>query len=118
MNNIAKGKVQAKKFESVSILFTDFKGFTSYAENLAPEDLVHCVDYYFSKFDEIIEKHGVEKIALKAVNMANLMPSQFFESNGSKLPNLLKKLKTPITPTFLLLIFALELIQVRLLPVW
>jgi class 3 adenylate cyclase/Tfp pilus assembly protein PilF len=57
-----RGKVQAKKFESVSIMFTDFKGFTHYADNLAPEKLVEAVDYYFSKFDEIIDKYGLEKI--------------------------------------------------------
>ncbi len=56
------GKVQAKKFDSVSVLFTDFKGFTRYAENLAPEKLVESVDYYFSRFDEIMEKYHLEKI--------------------------------------------------------
>jgi len=56
------GKVVAKKFESVSVLFTDFKEFTQYAENLSPEKLVESVDFYFSKFDEIIEKYGLEKI--------------------------------------------------------
>ena len=57
-----KGKVQAKKFDSVTVLFTDFEGFTHYAENLSPEKLVESVDYYFSKFDEIIEKYDLEKI--------------------------------------------------------
>jgi adenylate cyclase len=56
------GKVEAKKFDSVTVLFSDFKGFTQYAENLAPEELVNTIDYYFSKFDEIVEKHGLEKI--------------------------------------------------------
>jgi adenylate cyclase len=56
------GKVQAKSFPSVTVLFTDFKSFTSYAERLTPEALVKTVDYYFSKFDEIIEQHGLEKI--------------------------------------------------------
>lgn len=56
------GKVKAKKFESITVLFTDFKGFTEYAEKLTPEALVESVDFYFSKFDEIIEKHGLEKI--------------------------------------------------------
>ncbi|PWK19900.1 adenylate/guanylate cyclase domain-containing protein [Xanthomarina spongicola] len=56
------GKVQAKKFESVTVLFTDFKDFTHYAENLSPEKLVESIDFYFSKFDAIIEKHGLEKI--------------------------------------------------------
>ena len=56
------GKVKAKKFKSVSVLFTDFVGFTHYAENLPPEDLVASVDFYFSKFDKIVEKYGLEKI--------------------------------------------------------
>jgi len=56
------GKVKAKKFISVSVLFTDFVGFTHFAENLPPEDLVASVDMYFSKFDKIVEKYGLEKI--------------------------------------------------------
>ena len=56
------GKVQAKKFESVTVLFTDFKSFTEYAKDLSPEKLVESVDYYFSKFDTIMEKYGLEKI--------------------------------------------------------
>ncbi|MCI2230519.1 tetratricopeptide repeat protein [Polaribacter sp. MSW13] len=56
------GSVRAKRFESVSVLFTDFKGFTQFSENLTPEELVKSIDFYFSKFDEIIEKHGLEKI--------------------------------------------------------
>tara|TARA_R110000850_G_scaffold150497_1_gene273303 strand:- start:222972 stop:224777 length:1806 start_codon:yes stop_codon:yes gene_type:complete len=56
------GKVKAKKHDFVTVLFTDFKGFTSYSENLSPETLVETVDFYFSKFDTIIEKHGLEKI--------------------------------------------------------
>jgi len=57
-----KGRVEAKKFDSVTVLFTDFKGFTQYAESLSPEELVKSVDYYFSRFDAVIEKHGMEKI--------------------------------------------------------
>ena len=57
-----KGSVKAKKFESVTVLFTDFIGFTSYAEKLPPEKLVKSIDFYFSKFDEIIHDHGLEKI--------------------------------------------------------
>lgn len=56
------GKVKAKKFDSVSVLFTDFEGFTRYSANLSPEELVKSVDFYYSKFDEIIEKYGLEKI--------------------------------------------------------
>ncbi|MCP9198814.1 adenylate/guanylate cyclase domain-containing protein [Gramella sp. GC03-9] len=56
------GKVKAKKFDSVSILFADFERFTFKAENLAPEKLIKTLDYYFSHFDGIMEKYGIEKI--------------------------------------------------------
>ncbi len=56
------GHVEAKKFESVTVLFTDFKDFTRSSADLTPESLVRSVDYYFSRFDEVMEKHGLEKI--------------------------------------------------------
>ncbi|MEN0003243.1 MAG: adenylate/guanylate cyclase domain-containing protein [Bacteroidota bacterium] len=56
------GAVTAKEFSQVSVLFTDFKNFTKQSENLAPDFLVKSIDYYFSKFDEIIEEYGLEKI--------------------------------------------------------
>lgn len=57
-----EGKVKAKKFDSATIMFTDFQGFTHLAENLDPEILVETVDYYYSQFDLMIEKYGLEKI--------------------------------------------------------
>lgn len=56
------GKVKAKKFDSITVMFTDFQAFTRYSQKLSPEVLVESVDYYFSKFDEIIDKYGLEKI--------------------------------------------------------
>lgn len=56
------GKVKATRFESVTVLFSDFIGFTRYSTRLAPEKLVESIDLYFSKFDEITEKFGLEKI--------------------------------------------------------
>jgi len=56
------GRVEAKKYDAVTVFFSDFKGFTKYAENLSPELLVETIDHYFSKFDMIIEKYGLEKI--------------------------------------------------------
>ncbi|NOQ91869.1 MAG: tetratricopeptide repeat protein [Flavobacteriaceae bacterium] len=56
------GKVQAKQFDSVSVMFTDFKEFTRFSHSLSPEELVKSVDFYFSKFDEIMKKYGLEKI--------------------------------------------------------
>lgn len=56
------GKVKAKQFDSVSVMFTDFRNFTQHSQKLTPKVLVDSVDFYFSKFDEIIEKYGLEKI--------------------------------------------------------
>ncbi len=56
------GKVKAKKFDSVSVMFTDFQAFTKYSQSLSPEVLVESVDYFFSKFDEIIDSYKLEKI--------------------------------------------------------
>ena len=57
-----KGKVAAKKFDSVSVLFADFEGFTKMSEDLDPSVIVTSIDYYFSKFDQIIGRYKVEKI--------------------------------------------------------
>ena len=56
------GKVQAKKFESATVLFTDFTGFTKIAEDAEPEKLVRSIDYYFKEFDKITTRYGLEKI--------------------------------------------------------
>jgi adenylate cyclase len=56
------GRVQAKRFEQATVMFTDFKGFTQYATHLPPEKLVESIDFYFARFDAIMEKYGLEKI--------------------------------------------------------
>ena len=56
------GRVKPQRFESVTVLFADFKDFTHHSEYLDPEVLVESVDFYFSRFDEITEKYGLEKI--------------------------------------------------------
>ncbi len=56
------GKAKAKRYDHVTVLFTDFKGFTKIAEQLTPEELVAEIDFCFRNFDAIIEKHGLEKI--------------------------------------------------------
>ncbi len=58
----SNGRVQAKKYDSVSVMFADFTNFTRLAEYLSPEKLIQTVDHYFSHFDMIMEKHGIEKI--------------------------------------------------------
>jgi ligand-binding sensor domain-containing protein/class 3 adenylate cyclase/predicted metal-dependent HD superfamily phosphohydrolase len=57
-----KGKASARAYKTVSVMFTDFVGFTKIAETLKPSDLVNELDIYFRKFDEIIVRNNLEKI--------------------------------------------------------
>lgn len=57
-----KGKVEAVKFDEVTVLFTDFVEFSKLAEHIEPEQLVKSIDFYFKGFDEITTKYGLEKI--------------------------------------------------------
>lgn len=57
-----KGTAQAKKYNSVSVLFTDFKGFSLIAERMDADELVSEIDHCFKQFDRIIQRHGIEKI--------------------------------------------------------
>lgn len=56
------GAVKAKRHESVTVFLSDFIGFTKVSQQLEPEELVHEIDFYFSEFDSIVEKHCLEKI--------------------------------------------------------
>lgn len=57
-----KGYVDTKKYRRVSILFTDFKDFTKLSSGLKPEAIVKELGIFFTKFDEIVKAHFIEKI--------------------------------------------------------
>lgn len=56
------GSSKARSFEMVTVMFTDFKGFTRMAEVLSPDELVAEIDHCFKAFDNIISKYNIEKI--------------------------------------------------------
>ncbi len=56
------GTVRPRKFNSVSIMFTDFKSFTYTTSVLPPEELVHELNDIFKNFDALIGKYGLEKL--------------------------------------------------------
>lgn len=58
----AKGETEARQMDNVTVLFTDFKGFTALSEILSPKELVRDLHECFTGFDRIIQKHGLEKI--------------------------------------------------------
>jgi len=57
-----KGKAEAKSFEKVTILFSNFKGFSKISERLSAEELVSEINSCFEPFDQICQKYGIEKI--------------------------------------------------------
>jgi class 3 adenylate cyclase/predicted metal-dependent HD superfamily phosphohydrolase len=57
-----RGKARARAYKKVSVLFTDFVGFSKISERMKPTELVKKLDVYFTKFDEIIVKNNLEKI--------------------------------------------------------
>ncbi len=57
-----RGKARARAYKTVSVLFTDFVGFTKISDRTQPTELVKKLDVYFTKFDEIIVKNNLEKI--------------------------------------------------------
>ena len=57
-----KGYATPRQYELASVLFTDFKGFTSVAETMSPEDIIHELNNCFLAFDEIAEKNNLERI--------------------------------------------------------
>lgn len=56
------GSAKTRRYELVTVLFADIKGFTQHADRLSPEELVEELNEYYSAFDLILEKYGVEKI--------------------------------------------------------
>ena len=56
------GQVVSKRLESVTVMFTDFVGFSKFARYMTAEALVEQLDFYFRAFDEIVTRHGLEKI--------------------------------------------------------
>jgi class 3 adenylate cyclase len=57
-----KGSADAQLIDEVTVLFTDFKGFTSMSEKLSPKELVRDIHECFSAFDLIMERNRMEKI--------------------------------------------------------
>jgi adenylate cyclase len=66
-------------YESATVLFTDFEGFTKLTERLAPKDLIDQLDQFFSAFDEIAGRHRMEK--LKTIGDAYMCVGGLPEAN-------------------------------------
>ena len=52
----------AEEFSSASVLFADVVNFTPISARFAPHEVLEMLNELFSHFDELVDKHGVEKI--------------------------------------------------------
>jgi class 3 adenylate cyclase len=54
--------VEPRFFGSATAIFIDFESFTTLAETIEPRVIIEQLGDFFSVFDRIVEKHGLEKI--------------------------------------------------------
>lgn len=52
----------ADAYPQATVLFADIVGFTRLSERLEPREMVSVLNEVFTHFDDLTEKHGVEKI--------------------------------------------------------
>ena len=101
------GQAQTRYYENATVLFTDFKDFSTIAGKLSPQELVAELNDYFMAFDEIMGKFNLEKIKtigdaymcaggipstnnthpLDAVNAALAMQDYMFQKNKGRKEN-------------------------------
>ncbi|MCI0488193.1 MAG: adenylate/guanylate cyclase domain-containing protein [Blastocatellia bacterium] len=55
-------RVRPLQYDCASVMFTDFVGFTRFAENLTPQQLIEELDRCFRHFDKIVKRRNLEKI--------------------------------------------------------
>ena len=83
-----KGYTTAKSFDEVTVLFSDIKGFTNVAEKMTAQELVREINTYFSAFDGIIQKYGLEKI--KTIGDAYVAAGGLPEKNSATVQNVVE----------------------------
>jgi class 3 adenylate cyclase len=83
-----KGYTTAKSFDEVTVLFSDIKGFTHVAEKMTAHELVKEINTYFSAFDNIILKYGLEKI--KTIGDAYIAAGGLPEKNSATAQNVVE----------------------------
>jgi class 3 adenylate cyclase len=58
----SNGRIEPRYFPDVTVLFTDFVGFSQAADRLAAEELVSMLNGYFTAFDQLVTVYGMEKL--------------------------------------------------------
>ncbi len=75
------GQSEPRHFDSVTVLFTDFVGFTKTAETMSARQLIEDLERYFRRFDQLLADCGMEK--LKTIGDAYMAAGGVPEPNES-----------------------------------
>jgi adenylate cyclase len=55
-------RVQPRFFDSATVIFIDFTGFTRLVESMEPANIIDQLDQHFTRFDDIMTAHRLEKL--------------------------------------------------------
>ena len=55
-------RVQPRFFDSATVIFIDFTGFTRLVESMEPANVIDQLDQHFTRFDDIMADHRLEKL--------------------------------------------------------
>jgi len=59
---LAYGNVTPERYDDVTIMFTDFDGFSKVVASITPENLIESLSFYFDEFDIYADQHNLIKI--------------------------------------------------------
>ena len=76
---------EEKRIKAVTVCFTDFVGFTLSSEKLPARELVTHLHRYFTEFDNIVARYGLEK--LKTIGDAYMFVAGMPEENPAHAVN-------------------------------
>jgi adenylate cyclase len=79
------GSSEAKYYDEVTVLFTDFVNFTANSERIGVQEVLNELNICFTEFDSIMEKYNLEKI--KTIGDAYLAVSGLPVSNDQHAKN-------------------------------
>ncbi|MCD6013126.1 MAG: hypothetical protein K0Q79_2988 [Flavipsychrobacter sp.] len=82
------GNVHARRFDNVTVIFTDFVNFTEAGVRFSPEELVAELHTCFMAFDRIMGRYNIEKI--KTVGDAYLAVSGLPYANPNHAKDIIK----------------------------
>ncbi len=81
-----KKKVTPRYYKMVTVMFTDFKGFTAIASQMSPGEIVRELDACFVAFDLIIEKYEL-RVGRKCIEKIKTIGDGYMCAGGVPIEN-------------------------------